>query len=86
MKIIEQEEWSYTLFQDGSDGQYYLETVCGTIGVFSLTIRLDPDEVAEMKADPAFVKHLAQKITYSPRRYLERRVPDIDLEPKENEL
>ena len=78
MNIIEQENWAYTLFHDEAGGDYYLETVCGTIGIFTLTIRLTADEVASMEADPNFVKDLAQRITYSPTQFMERRVPDFE--------
>ena len=86
MKIIEEEDWSYTLFEDEIAGNYFLEAVCGTIGVFNLTICLTADEIDSMASDPSFVKALAAKITYSPSKYLERRVPDIEIGMIENEL
>lgn len=86
MNIVEQEDWAYTLFHDGLEGGYFLETVCGTIGVYCLTIRLSADEVEAMKADPSFIKDLARKITYSPTKYMSRRVPDFEPEPHDHEL
>lgn len=78
MNIIEQEDWAYTLFHDEARGNYYLETVCGTVGIYTLTIKLTAEETASMTADPEFVKDLARRITYSPTQFMERRVTDFD--------
>ena len=78
MNIIEQENWAYTLFHDEAGGNYYLEAVCGTVGIYTLTIKLTAEEIAAMTADPKYVKDLAQRITYSPTQFMERRVPDFE--------
>ena len=78
MNIIEQENWAYTLFHDEARGNYYLEAVCGTVGIYTLTVKLTAEEIAAMTAVPEFIKDLAQRITYSPTQYMERRVPDFD--------
>ena len=78
MNVIEQENWAYALFHDEAGGDYYLETVCGTVGIYTLTVKLTAEEIAAMTADPNFVKDLAQRITYSPTQFMERRVPDFE--------
>lgn len=78
MNIIEQENWAYTLFHDEARGNFYLEAVCGTVGIYTLTIKLTAEEIAAMTADPKFIKYLAQRITYSPTQFMERRVTDFD--------
>lgn len=73
MKPVASEHWFFDLYAD--DTGYLLEVVCGTVAVFTITIRLDADEsrrYAERGLDS--VRELADRVRASPSEFLGRRV------------
>lgn len=74
MTLLEDEHYFYSLWLDESTGDKYLEVVCGTVAIFTVTVRLTPDELQRTDADPSFARVLAQRIVDSPSSYTVRRV------------
>lgn len=73
MKELASENHSFYLTLE-DDGRYLLEVMCGTVGVFTLTIELSPGEIADFERDPESVKRLARAVSGSPTSFLHRKV------------
>ena len=74
MKLLQEESYFYSLERDEETGEYFLEVVCGTVAIFTIRIKLTKKEIAEFNKNPESVRVLANRIVYSPRSYLHRRV------------
>jgi len=73
MRKILEKSWTYTLYQDEED--YFLEAVCGSVGIFELAIRLNDEEKKLFSEQgEAFISSLAQKISDSPQAFQDRKV------------
>ncbi len=73
MKELASEYYSFYLTLE-DDGRYLLEVLCGTVGVFTLTIELTPAEIGDFERDPESVKRLARAVSGSPTSFLDRKV------------
>ncbi|MBK7393373.1 MAG: hypothetical protein IPI64_08745 [Chloracidobacterium sp.] len=71
---IAEENWFYILEHDDETGECFLDVVCGTVGVYTIKIKLNDHEVEAYKTDAASIKDLANSITNSPTAFLDRRV------------
>jgi len=78
-KIFDQ-SWSYTLYQAGSD--WYLVVLCGSIGLYEVTIQLTADELAQYQAHGVpYLEELAAEVRdYYPQRYGDRALHTIQLQ------
>ncbi|HRI03109.1 MAG TPA: hypothetical protein PLL77_05160 [Pyrinomonadaceae bacterium] len=74
LKKIAEENWFYILEHDDETDEYFLDVVCGTVGVYTIKIKLNDPEVEAYNADAASIKDLANSITNSPNGFLDRRV------------
>lgn len=74
MQVLQEEHYFYILEYDEITGDYFLEALCGTVGVFTVKIKLTAKEIADYQANNESVRILAQKIVYSPESFLPRRV------------
>jgi len=63
---------NYSFYED-SQGSYWIEVVCGTIGLYEVKIKLLPEEVQKYKTDIRFLDDLAYKISRSPASYEKRK-------------
>lgn len=64
--------WSYTLYE--TDGQYVLSVLCGSAAMYELNIPLEPDDVARVTSDGAFLDSLATEIRDNPHRFAARSI------------
>ncbi len=73
MKVIAQEEWSWTLLEDGE--RLVLSVLCGGAAMYELDIALSPEERAlwETQGAPG-LKPLIDAIKARPSDFLSRRV------------
>ncbi len=74
MKVLQEENWFYILEHDEKTDEYFLEAVCGTVGIFTITIKLTAEEIAAFHKNSESVRMLAQSIVHAPRDFLHRRV------------
>jgi len=74
--IIDSEHWGHEFFV--SDGRYYLCVVCGTVGVFDVTVELTAQEFAEYERDGVkVIRALADQIRFRPNDFQERNVRGV---------
>lgn len=74
MEILKDEHYFYTLFRDEATDEHFLEVVCGTVAIFTITIKLNEKELAEYLENSANIRVLAYKIMDSPSSFLDRRI------------
>lgn len=70
---IARKDWYWILYRS-TDG-LLLSVLCGTIGMYELTVRLSEAEEASYRADAGYLDELAAAIRYAPDSYRERRIP-----------
>jgi hypothetical protein len=64
MKEIAKEPWNYVFSEDAS-GHYILTVVCGGVGVYEVTIRLNASQSESYKSDGlAYVAGLAEQVRH----------------------
>jgi hypothetical protein len=61
----------YSLYED-EKGDLWIEVVCGSIGLYEVTVKLLPDEVEKYRADPGFLEDLSYMIARDPEKYQKR--------------
>ena len=72
--ILASSPWAYELTQT-DDGRLILTVVCGTVGVYELSLQLDPVEVVGWNREgESYIEDLAAVITAEPSRYWHRHV------------
>lgn len=72
MVVIDQESWSWTLFQN--ENSMYLSVVCGTYAVFEVDIELTDTEMTSFKTfGRTFIDELANSVSFSPTSYSHRK-------------
>lgn len=71
---IAEENWFYIFEHDDETDEYFLDVVCGTVGIYTIRIKLTEQEIGAYKADASSIKDLASSITSSPTAFLDRRV------------
>ena len=71
--VLINKEWAYTLFEQA--GNLLLSVVCGTVAVFTVTVKLNPQEVRAFEQQgESFIDQLAQQIADDPQSYQHRNV------------
>jgi hypothetical protein len=74
MQILHEEHYFYTARRDEAADEYFLEVLCGTVAVFTITIKLTKREIAAFRENPESLRVLAQKIADAPDKFFHRRV------------
>jgi hypothetical protein len=69
---IARKDWYYILYR--SDEGLLLSVLCGTVGMYDVTVLLTAEEAARYRADERYLDELAGAIRYSPDSYLHRRI------------
>ena len=78
-KILHEKDWTYKLVKEQNSEKYFLEVVCGGVGMFELIIQLTPDEVAKfLEGGEAYISSLALEISQNHTAYMNRKV-EIEL-------
>ena len=73
MKTIFKKNWAYVFYQKEED--FFLEAVCGSVAIFELTIKLNPEEKSAFLAQgEEYISCLAQAISNSPQNFQNRKV------------
>jgi len=70
---IARKDWYWILYRSGE--RLLLSVLCGTVGMYDLTLRLSDEEEARYRSDPGYLDELAAAVRYSPDSYRERSVP-----------
>lgn len=73
MKQVIKKPWDYSLFE--SDGNYLLEVLCGSVGMYKLKIWLNASEKESyLKEGNEYIDKLSKSIQRSPNSYKDRIV------------
>jgi len=62
---------SYSLYRDRY-GEFWIEVVCGTIGLYEIKVKLTEQEKSRFNSDPTFLEDLAYMISKNPDQYKDR--------------
>lgn len=74
MRILLESPWNYTLSEEEA-GDFLLSVVCGTVGVYELTIRLNKAERERYLAEGEdYIQVLASNVCSNPGKYERRSV------------
>lgn len=74
MEILQEEHYFYTAWRDEKTDEYFLEVLCGTVAVFLIKIKLTKKEIADFRENSESLRVLANRISYSPKDFLPRRI------------
>ena len=84
MHCLAGEPGSWVLLQSGAD--LYLSVLCGRVGLFSIDLRLDPEEARAWESrGPAGLQELVAAVQARPTDFQPRHVP-LPAEPGERPL
>lgn len=76
MNTLLSKSWQYTLYE--KEENLFLEVVCGTVAVFTVTIQLNEEEKENYTAmGESYIDILASQITYSPNSFESRNIGSI---------
>jgi hypothetical protein len=76
--VLSSSPWSYDLTHT-DDGRLILTVVCGTVGLYELSLELDATEVACWTRDgEPYIRDLAATITRQPSQFWHRHVGGIE--------
>ena len=76
-------EASFSVSLEPSTGRYYLDVLCGGIGMFERRLPLTPEEVESFKRDPNEIRTLALQVRTWPERF-EARLGGRETVPTES--
>ena len=54
-------------------GKYFVELVCGGVGMYEVTVPMLESEVQDFKVDPERIKHVVREVTFSPEKAVRDR-------------
>ncbi len=73
MNTLLSKSWQYTLFE--KEANLFLEVVCGTVAVFTVTIQLTEEEKENYTTiGESYIDILASQISYSPNSFESRNI------------
>lgn len=76
MNTLLSKSWQYTLYE--KEENLFLEVICGTVAVFTVTIQLNEEEKENYTAmGESYIDILASQITYSPNSFESRNIGSI---------
>lgn len=70
--VLAEEAWNYVVFRHGND--WVLTYLAGSVGLYEVTIRLTDEELARIRATPAFAKSLAEQFRLNDANYRDREL------------
>jgi hypothetical protein len=70
--VLAEEAWNYVVFRHGDD--WVLTYLSGSVGLYEVSIRLSDEEVARIRATPAFAKSLADQFRLNGENYRDREL------------
>ena len=71
-EILAEQAWNFIVFKHGDD--WVLNYVAGGVGLYEVSIRLNEDEVARIRATPEYAKVMAEQFRLAPERYRAREL------------
>lgn len=74
MKEMHKKDWSHVVVFDEETGEWFLDAVCGSVGIYSVGVRLLPSEIEAFQQNPDALDGLASKIAYDPSQFADRAV------------
>ncbi len=76
MNTLLSKSWQYTLYE--KEGNLFLEVVCGTVAVFTITIQLNEEEKENYTSiGESYIDVLASEIAYSPNGFEDRNIGSV---------
>lgn len=75
MQVLAESTWSWLLLADGE--RRLLSVLCGTVGLYELTLELTTEECPSGPVDWSSIDRLARSISYSPKAFLPRHQPTL---------
>ncbi|MBK7704872.1 MAG: hypothetical protein IPN69_13430 [Acidobacteria bacterium] len=73
MQVLASEHYFFDAWRE-DNGECFLEVLCGTVAIYTIKIKLTPEEIAAFERDPSTLRSLADAVSYSPSSFLDRRV------------
>ena len=64
--VYSNSEMMFSVLKDKESDNHFLEVVCGTIGMYEVTIPLTREEVADFKIDPSRLHRLVKAVIDNP--------------------
>ena len=64
-------EYDYALYED-ENNELWIEVLCGSIGMYEVLVKLNPDEIIQYKKDKSFLQKLAWNISRNPEKFINR--------------
>lgn len=74
MKTLYEESYFFTVSRNEETGEHFLEVLCGTSAVYTIRIKMTEEEIAKFRHNRASARTLADNISYSPNKFLNRRI------------
>lgn len=71
--IYSNSEMMFSVLKDKKSDKHFLEVVCGTIGMYEVTIPLTSEEVADFKMEPSRIHRLVKAIIDNPSEIQKER-------------
>ena len=77
-EVLAEQAWDFIVFKHGDD--WVLNYVAGGVSLYEVSIRLNEDEVARIRATPEYAKFLAEQFRIAPECYGARELrPAVSL-------
>lgn len=64
----------YSVMKDETDNSYYIQVLCGGVGMYKINVKLSNDEVKEFKENNQSLNDLAREIAMSPDKFKNRQI------------
>jgi hypothetical protein len=74
MEVLYQEQYFFIVSRNEETDEHYLEVLCGTSATYTIRIKMTEKEIADFRHNRTSVQTLAGNISYSPSKFLDRRV------------
>lgn len=74
MRTLHEKPWSHDVISDEAAGTYFIDVVCGGSAMYTLRVKLTPEEIARFLADANALDTLASQIASHPGEFEDRTV------------
>lgn len=71
-EVLAEKAWDFVVFRYGAD--WVLTYVAGSVGIYEVSIRLNEDEIARIRATPEYAKILTEQFRLKPEDYRAREI------------
>lgn len=61
------------VFLEEATGKYFIEVVCGGVGMYEVTVPMLESEIADFKFDRERIKYVVREVTYNPEKVVRSR-------------